>query len=97
MEILSLEDIETCSSYVDAVYKRFDDYCNKITRLINAFQNEHIVETFSVSGNFGQKQIDNLESIKDIIRRNNEKLSSDLIPCTKKYLETQERLNQSGR
>lgn len=61
--------------------------------VIKAFENETIVQTFFVAGNFGEQEKEKLAKIKEIVQKEANNILDNLIPTTKKILEEQESLN----
>ena len=93
--ILSTTDIEDCRKSIQLFRKSFNLYCDNVLKCIHLFANEDIVESFALSGNFGSKQIDNLNKINGILKKNNRDLDV-LIDNTNHYLDQQAELNQMG-
>lgn len=95
-KILSTEDIEEVRWKMDYSNGLLDAAISDIEELVKQFENDAIVQTFFVSGNFGEDKKQKLESIKNIAAKVKESINNNLIPETNKILEAQKALNEGG-
>lgn len=94
-KILSIDDIERCSNTVDCLNNELDVYQQNYSNMINVLQDEEIVQTFFVSGIFGETVKTKLDRVKELLSTFSSSIS-ELTAETKIYLNNQKDLNNRG-
>ena len=89
-QFLSLEKIgilELLKEFKESV----TNYSNNISKLLNLFENQEVVQSFFKSGQFGKEQMNKIQEIYENLKKYNEELfykDNSIIDRTEKYLST---------
>ena len=95
-KVLSNQEIDYIEKVLNIGESKLEDGIAHITDLINQFENEPIVQSFFVAGNFGKAEQEKFIKIKSILDREKNNVCDNLIPATKNYLKKHKNLNESG-
>lgn len=94
--ILSEQDISSIEYEVANANEMFNTYIENYVDIINGFENQEIVDTFFVSGNFGKDKQEKIKQIK-VLLDETKIIIEDLTSNTRAFLQEQSSLNNSGQ
>lgn len=84
-----LEEADYLNEQVNLFIQNKKEYSNTIKEMLNLFENQDIVQSFFISGNFGKQQVDKISDIYNMLQKYDDEVFNNddsLVLQTKQFL-----------